>query len=52
MPNEPTEPTDWLVEEIRKAEDEARRLAKRDGLPSEWIETILAKLRGEGASRA
>ena len=43
---------DWLEEERRQAEDEARRIAKRDGIPAEWIETVLAKLRGEKASRA
>jgi hypothetical protein len=37
---------------IAEAEDDCRSIAKRDGVPSEWIETILAKLRGEKASRA
>ncbi len=30
---------------IAQAEDDARRAAKRDGVPTEWIQAVLAKLR-------
>lgn len=38
-------PDEWLLAEIAEAEAECRRMAKRDGIPDWWIETILAKLR-------
>lgn len=41
-----------IAEAIAQAEDEARRIAKRDGVPSEWIEAVLAKIRGEKAGMA
>jgi hypothetical protein len=52
MADETTEMDAWLAQEIAKEEAEIRRIAKRDGIPSEWVETVLAKIRGEAASRA
>lgn len=41
-----------IAEAIAQAEDEARRIAKRDGVPAAWIEAVLAKIRGEKAGTA
>jgi hypothetical protein len=50
--SDPPECLLWLEAQRQEAEDEARRIAKRDGVPSDWIEVVLAKLRGENAGRA
>ena len=41
-----------LAKAIADAEADVRRVAKRDGIPTDWIEATLAKLRGEKVGRA
>lgn len=42
----------WIERERADAEAEVRRLAKRDGIPTEAVEAILVKLRGERTGTA